>query len=223
MIPETVHQMLAPKENVLGDGLLLLTGSNVAAPSPIPSRLRTSCTTGATVTPANTATQERRLVGTGGSSSSGAIALVRARLDDPGHAECQGGKSLGDSSPVQACCSRNAGSPSQFFSQRRARPVFVRSAQPVSAPCSSIHTVWCARTGDAKKRERWQWAAVKPDLGSRNCLREPAFANRSSGFNGETPCQFVKVPPNLHRRQRMAPRGSPSVKLIDWVSGLAWR
>ena len=53
--------MPAATENVDPDGLALEVGSKDAAPRPMPMRLRISCVTRATMTPASTAPQETRL------------------------------------------------------------------------------------------------------------------------------------------------------------------
>ena len=66
-----VHQIPAPTEKAVTEGLAPLAGSNVAAPMPMPIRLRISCVTRAITTPANTAPQETRLMRMVRISSSG--------------------------------------------------------------------------------------------------------------------------------------------------------
>src|ERR1700741_2790533 len=61
-MPERVHQIAAPSENVVADALVLLAGSKVAAPMPTPRRLRISWVARAITTPPNTVPQEMRLM-----------------------------------------------------------------------------------------------------------------------------------------------------------------
>src|SRR3954462_7435197 len=60
-IPDSTHQIPAPRENVETAGLSEVPGSIVAAPTPIPIRFKTSCVTRPTTTPAKTAPQDTRL------------------------------------------------------------------------------------------------------------------------------------------------------------------
>src|SRR5687767_7268723 len=83
MIPDNAHQMPAPIENDVAEGLLLVSGSTLAAPIPTPTRLRISWATSATTTPAKTAPHEIRLIRTVRISSSGRTELECAASLSP--------------------------------------------------------------------------------------------------------------------------------------------
>src|SRR5690349_23578116 len=83
IIPESAHQIPAPSEKGLGEGVSPVAGLMVAAPSPMPSRLSINCTTRATATPASTAAHETRLIKIVRMSSSGVTGLACGAFRSP--------------------------------------------------------------------------------------------------------------------------------------------